>query len=218
MKIALLGGTGNVGGGLALRWARNHEIIIGSRGREKAEGAADNYTKQLAEKHIPCNILGCDNATAIKRANVVVLSIPYEHVISTIDKTRESFRDKIVITPVVPMKKADGYFIYTPPKEGSAAVEVKNALPESTKVVSIYHSIPSEKLADLDKVLEYDVIICGDDENAKHVVSDLTKEIKNLRPLDGGPLAVSSMVEAMTPLLMNIMIKNRLKNPSIKFL
>ncbi|MFQ5975819.1 MAG: NADPH-dependent F420 reductase, partial [Candidatus Hydrothermarchaeales archaeon] len=89
--------------------------------------------------------------------------------------------------------------------------------PKSTKVVSIYHSIPSEKLMDLDLELDYDVVICGDDENAKHVVSDLTYEIKNLRPLDGGPLAVSSMVEAMTPLLLNIGLKNDLKSPSIKF-
>jgi len=217
LRIALIGGTGNIGEGLALRWGENHEILIGSRKNEKADYAADDYRKKLKENGVSCNITGCDNASAVLKSDVVVLSIPYEHVFTVLEQLQEVFKDQIVISPVVPMKKVDGHYIYTPPDVGSAAIEVKDALPNGTKVVSIYHSIPSEKLMDLDLELEYDVVICGDDEDAKHVVSDLTREIKNLRPLDGGPLIISSMVEAMTPLLLNIGMKNNLKSPSIKF-
>lgn len=217
LKIGLLGGTGNIGEGLTLRWAKKHEILVGSRNKGKADYAADDYTKKLEERGVSCNIKGYDNALAVSKSDVVVLSIPYEHVIPTIRQIKDSFKDQIVISPIVPMKKVDGYYIYTPPKEGSASMEVKNALPENTNVISIYHSIPAEKLADLDRILDYDVVICGDDDDAKHMVSDLTREIENLRPLDGGPLHVSSLVEAMTPLLMNISIKNGLTDPSIKF-
>lgn len=217
LRIALIGGTGNIGEGLALRWGRNHEILIGSRKNEKADYAADDYTKKLKAKGVSCNITGYDNATAVSKSDVVVLSIPYAHIFTILEQIRGSFKDQIVISPVVPMKKVDGHYIYTPPNVGSAAIEVKDALPNDTKVVSIYHSIPSEKLMNLDLELEYDVVICGDDADAKHVVSDLTREIKNLRPLDGGPLIISSMVEAMTPLLLNIGLKNNLKSPSIKF-
>jgi hypothetical protein len=216
MKIALLGGTGDIGEGLALRWASNHEIIIGSRKEQKAKDAVARYEKILQKFRISCNMSGRENAEAAQEADVVVLSIPYKHIVATIKQIR--FSDQIVITPAVPMKKVKNCMIYCPPKEGSCALLVQKALPRSAKLVAAYQSVAAEKLADVSKPAEGDVIICSDDDHAKKVVMQLTADIKNLRPLDGGPLAASAMVEALVPLLINVELKNKVRHPTIRIL
>ncbi len=217
MKIAILGGTGKIGRGLALRWAAKHEILVGSRRLEKAEKAVEEYKRELLANGISDRVKACDNGEAAKLGEVIVIAIPYEHVIETLREIKGAFKNQIVVSTVVPLKKVNGYFAYTPPREGSAAVEIRNALPKSVQVTSAFHTVSSEKLADLSTALDNDVVICGDDAEAKKVVAQLVKEIRNLRPLDGGPLELSGMIEAFTPLLVNIGIYNRIKNPSIRF-
>jgi NADPH-dependent F420 reductase len=126
------------------------------------------------------------------------------------------FKDQVVISLVVPMKK-NKWFEYTPPKQGSAALEIRDILPESVKVVSAYHNVSAKKLANLNLELDYDVVVCGDDEGAKRTVMELTREIKNLRPLDGGGLASSYIIESLTPFLINLAIRNRLSDLGVKF-
>lgn len=213
MKIALIGGTGNIGKGLALRWAKNHDILIGSRSGAKAEEAALRYKEILSGQ---VNIKGCSNTEAVKEGEVVVLSIPYRHIKSTIEPIRDFFTCQIVISPASPMEKRNGYFIYTPPAEGSLALEVKRVLPGTVRLFSAFQNIAAETLADTNRVMEGDVIVCGDDPEAKRVVMGLAAEIKNLRPLDGGPLEVSSMVEALTPLMLTVGLKNKIHSPQMK--
>ncbi|MCZ7398703.1 MAG: NADPH-dependent F420 reductase [Candidatus Methanoperedens sp.] len=217
MKIAILGGTGSIGEGFALRWALKHEISICSREIEKAVKAAGDYSGTLLSKGLLCcGITGCSNETAIGDADVVVLSVPYQGVVPLLKNLRPYFKDQIVISLVVPMKK-NKWFEFTPPKQGSAALEIKDTLPESVKVVSAYHNISAKKLANLELSLDYDVVVCGDDEGAKRTVMELTKEIKALRPLDGGGLASSYMIESLTPFLINLAIRNGLSNLGVKF-
>jgi NADPH-dependent F420 reductase len=113
--------------------------------------------------------------------------------------------------------KKNKLFEYTPPKQGSAALEIKEILPKTVKVVSAYHNVSAKKLAALDLSLDYDVVVCGDDEGAKRTVMELTREIKNLRPLDGGGLASSYMIESLTPFLINLAIRNGLSDLGVKF-
>ncbi|VVB96773.1 F420-dependent NADP reductase [uncultured archaeon] len=217
MKIAILGGTGSIGEGFALRWAEKHEILLCSREIDKAVSSAGKYTETLLNKgFFCCGITGCKNETAIGDADVVVLSVPYQGVIALLKDLRPYFRDQIVISLVVPMKK-NKWFEYTPPKQGSAALEIKEILPETTKVVSAYHNVSAKKLASLEKILDYDVVVCGDDEGAKRTVMELTREIKSLRPLDGGGLASSYMIESLTPFLINLAIRNGLSDLGVKF-
>jgi NADPH-dependent F420 reductase len=217
MKIAILGGTGSIGEGFALRWAGKHEIIICSREVDRAIKAAGEYTGTLLEKGLLCcGITGCTNETGIKDVDVVVLSVPYQGVISLLKSLMPHFEDQIVISLVVPMKK-NKWFEYTPPKQGSAAMEIKEILPRSVKVISAYHNISAKKLANLGLELDYDIVICGDDEDAKKVVMELTREIKNLRPLDGGDLSCSYMIESLTPFLINLAIRNGLSDLGVKF-
>ena len=217
MKIAILGGTGSIGEGFALRWAAKHDIMLCSREVDRAVKAAQEYTGMLLNKGVLCcGITGCTNEIGIKDVDVVVLSVPYQGVAPLLKTLKPCFKDQIVISLVVPMKK-NKWFEYTPPKQGSAALEIRDILPESVKVVSAYHNISAKKLANLETSLDYDVVVCGDDDGAKRTVMELTREIKSLRPLDGGGLASSYMIESLTPFLINLAIRNRLFDLGVKF-
>jgi NADPH-dependent F420 reductase len=215
MKIAILGGTGSIGEGLALRWALKHEIIIGSRKCEKAEIAANKYRNVLEEAGESCSILGCINPDAVDRADVIVLSVPYEHVMSTIEMVKPNLSDQIIISIVVPMKK-NGWFNYIPPAAGSAAMEIKRELPQGVKIVSAFHGVAANKLCTIKKKLDMDVFICGDDEEANRIVCGLVHDIPELRPMIAGPLEVSYMTESITPLLINLAMYNDKKHLGIK--
>lgn len=217
MKIAILGGTGDIGEGLALRWAKKHEIIIGSRNIEKAREASARYIELLKQANISAQISGVENHVAAKVSEVVVFSIPYQHAISTAMQLKNSFTDQIVISPIVPMSKKDRYY-YDPSKDGCAALELKAALPESVKVVAAFQTIPANKLRNLDLQLDSDVVVCSDNAEAKQTVMKLVREIPNLRPLDGGTLESACYIESLTPLLINLAIENKMKDLSIKFL
>ncbi len=217
MKIAILGGTGSIGEGFALRWAGEHDIMVCSREVDKAVKAAYGYKDRLSKMGLSCCSLGgCTNETGIRDVDVVVLSVPYNGVITLLKTLLPHFNDQIVISLVVPMKK-NQWFEYTPPKQGSAALEIQDVLPKTVKVVSAYHNISAKKLANPDITLDYDVVVCGDDEVAKGKVMELTREIKDLRPLDGGGLASSYMIESLTPFLINLAIRNRLSDLGVKF-
>jgi NADPH-dependent F420 reductase len=217
MKIAILGGTGSIGEGFALRWAAKHDIMVCSREIDRAVKAAEEYKGVLSNKGLLCcGITGCGNETAIGGADVVVLSVPYQGVVPMLKNLKPCFKEQIVISLVVPMKK-NKWFEYTPPKQGSAALEIRDILPEGVKVVSAYHNVSAKKLAHPELSLDYDVVVCGDDEEAKKTVMELTKEIKNLRPLDGGGLASSYMSESLTPFLINLAIRNGLSDLGVKF-
>ena len=217
MKISLLGGTGDIAEGLVLRWSKaGHEIFIGSRSEEKAQGIAAEYIEKLNALEIESNIHGMPNAEAAKNSEIIIISIPPEYAAATVEACGDSISDQIVVTPVVSMKKEGKTFLYDPPAQGSSADEIKSVLPETAKLVSAYHNLPAKELANIDEDLDYDVVICGDNEEAKEVVKELTEEMKNLRVLDAGPLSVSPMIEAITPLIVSLNVRLK-KHFSVKF-
>lgn len=217
MKIAILGGTGSIGEGFALRWAGKHDILVCSREIERAEKAAYEYTCELTTRGLYClGIKGCENVTAIEQADIILLSVPYQGVVQLLKSLYPYFKDQIVVSMIVPMKK-NSEFEYTPPKQGSAALELQEILPKSVKVVSAFHNVSAKKLANIGLELDYDVVVCSDNEQAKKTVMELALEIKNLRPFDGGGLASSSMIEALTPFLINLAKRNGLSDLSVKF-
>jgi NADPH-dependent F420 reductase len=213
MKIALVGGTGDIGTGLALRWAGSHEILIGSRKKEKAVESAGRVLEGLRGKG---QVEGLDNGSAIQDSQVVVLCVPYEHLISVTSDLVGRYSGQIVVSPVVPMVFNGKHFDFTPPAEGSAAMQIKALLPEDLRIVSAFHTICAAALQDLERELNADVLVCGDDQESLEVVAGLVKEIKNLRPLNAGPLTVSGMVESLTPMLLNVAKRSKIKDPGIK--
>jgi len=215
MRIALLGGTGNIGEGLALRWGPKHDVMIGSRSAEKAEEAATFCEERLSEQGITCELSGEENVQAIADCDVVVLALQYQYAIPTAVAFKEKLDPKaIVVSPVVPMTK-DGFLRYEPPeKYGSAALEIQSVL-LGNEVVSAFHTTPAARLLDLKDKLGLDVLVCGS-EKPKKVVMELIKDIEGLTPFDAGPLEASYMLESITPLLINISARNRIKNSSIR--
>lgn len=240
MKIAILGGTGNIGKGFALRWAQKHDVIVGSRSAEKAMGVAAEYTKILRDRGIEATIEGMDNKAAAEVADVIIVAIRYEQVPSVVKLITPVLKDQIVVSVVVPMEKdrcyirqegshnhvtidakdskynAD-YFCYTTPQAGSAAEEMACLLPEGIELVSAFHNVPAKKLADIDLELDYDIAVCGNCMHSKNIVFDLVRDIPNMRPLDIGPLETSGMVESLTPLVINIAIRNKMHDVGIRF-
>jgi len=217
MKIALLGGTGDIGAGLALRFALlGHEVIIGSRKVEKASSKCDEYTEIVKSRKEDCKLCGMSNKDAADEAEIAFLTIPWKYVFSTAEALVDHLKDKIVVSPVVQMDKVGKGFLYCPPEKGSAAEQVADILKDS-RVVAAFQTVPAAKFCDLDAEFNWDVPVCSDDEDAKKVVIDLANQINGLRALDAGPLSAARMVESITPLLVNIMIRNKLKNLSVKF-
>ena len=214
MKIALVGGTGDIGFGLALRWSKQHEIIIGSRKVEKAIQSAAEVSETLGGG----NVSGTDNKHAIEAAEIVVLCVPHEHLTSVTTDLKGSYSNQVVISPVVPMIYNGAHFSFAPPMEGCAALQAQSLLPDKTRLVSAFHTICAAALKDRSRDLQGDVMICGNDKEAKDIVIGLVKEVKNLRPLDAGPLSASGLVESLTPMLLNVAKRNKIKDAGIKII
>src|SRR3989344_1183447 len=221
MKIGIVGGTGGMGKGFALRWCINHDILIGSRDAARATSAAEEYAKLASETYGKVNgtVKGNDNLSIAKEADVLILSIPYENIDSTCSQILSQIRDScVVVSPIVPMVKTELGFEFIPLKENKpfSYQLVSKYMKNRTKLVSAFHVISEKKLVDPNLSLDYDIFVCGDDTNSVKIVNDLINEIKGLRPIYLGPGSLSYFAEMATPLLLNAMIKNKLKNPGIK--
>ena len=211
MRIALCGGTGDLGAGLALRWTRDtdHEVLVGSRDPEKAREHAENYENDLQNRDIEGKINGFANAMAADRADVVVLCVPAYHLSDTITSITDSLDDTVLVSPAVGMKRHGGVMSYNPPQTGSVTALAADTAPEGVPVVGAFHNLAAGRLADLGAVIEWDTLVIGDDEAAKEKVTHLADGIEGLRALDVGPLAAAPEIEGLTPLLINVAANNR---------
>ena len=211
MRIALLGGTGDVGEGLALRWGSEsaHEVVIGSRDPDDADEAADRYESTLAERGRERKLTGFENAMAADRADVIVLCVPPYHVADVVEGVADNLADgDVVVTPAAGIKRdGDGFHAHAP-SAGSVTALVADAAPEDVPVVGAFHNLAAGRLADLDADLEIDTLVVGDDERAKRRVMGLAEDIEGLRALDAGGIGVASEVESLTPLLINVAQNN----------
>ena len=223
MKIGIIGGTGGMGKGFALRWCANHDIIIGSREVAKAEEAAREYSNLAKNEYhdYKNSISGNDNVSVAKESDVLVLSIPYENIDSICSQLLPQVKENcVVVSPIVPLTKTDaGFeFISFKDKKPSAYELVQKYMKNKSRLVSAFHTISEKKLVDPKLILDSDIFVCGDAEDSISIVNELIKEIKNLRPILLGPGSLSYLAEIATPILLNAMIKNKMKNPGIKII
>ena len=223
MKIGIIGGTGGMGKGFSLRWCVNHDILIGSRDALRANEAAQKYSTLAIQEYssVKGKITGKDNLSVAKESDVLVLSIPYENIDSICSQLLPNTKEScVVISPIVPLTKTDaGFeFISFKEKKPSAFELVQKYMKNKSKLVSAFHTISEKKLIDPKLVLDSDIFVCGDDENAVNIVNSLIREVKNLRPILLGPGSLSYLAETATPILLNAMIKNKMKNPGIKII
>ena len=223
MKIGIIGGTGGMGKGFALRWSKNHEVIIGSRDAERAATSATEYTNLAKEAYGDINgkIIGSDNISVAKDSEVLVLSIPYDNIDSICSQILPEINDDcIVISPIVPMTKTDVGFECVAIKENKPFSHqmVEKHMKDKTKLVSAFHVISEKKLINPTLSLDYDIFVAGDNKESIEIINNLITEIEGLRPIYLGPGALAYLVEMSTPLLLNAMIRNKMKNPGIKII
>ena len=199
--LAILGGTGPEGKGLALRLAMAGETpIIGSRDASRGAAAAQELS-QLASN---VDIRGSDNSGAVLQAAVVFLAFPYEGQRPVLEDLGPALKGKIVVSVIAPMKFERGKGASAVEVgAGSAAQEAQDMLPES-QVVAAFQNASAEELLEPNITMEGDVVVCSDHAAAKKIVMDLADQIKDLRGVDGGSLANAKYVEQITPLLVNI--------------
>ena len=199
--LAILGGTGPEGKGLALRLAMAGETpIIGSRDAGRGADAAE----KLAQSVPGVVIKGSDNAGAVASADVVFLAFPYEGQRPVLEDLGAALKGKIVVSVIAPMKFERGKGASAVEVEaGSAAQEAQDMLPDS-QVVAAFQNASAEELLDPSATMEGDVVVCSDHPEAKKLVMELAGKIKDLRGVDGGSLANAKYVEQLTPLLVNI--------------
>ena len=223
MKIGIIGGTGGMGKGFALRWCNKHEILIGSRDSSRAATSADEYTKTAKEtfNNENVSISGNDNLSVVKESDVLILSIPYDNIDAICSELLPNVKDNcVVISPIVPMTKTDVGFECIAIKENKpfSHQTVEKHMKDKTKLVSAFHVISEKKLVNPTLALDYDIFVCGDSKESVEMVNGLINEIEGLRPIYLGPGTLSYLVEMSTPLLLNAMIRNKMKNPGIKII
>jgi len=211
MRIALLGGSGDIGEGLALRFGRDssHDIVIGPREPEKAREAAESYETELDDRGVDAKLTGFENEMAADRADVVVLAVPPYHVADTVDSVADSLGEAdIIVSPATGMQRDEEGFHYHRPEAGSVTALAAGAAPDSVPVVGAFHNLAAGRLADLDAELGIDTLVIGEDEAAKATVSSLAEDIDGLRALDAGGIANAPEIESVTPLLINVGVHN----------
>ena len=221
MKVGIIGGTGGMGKGFALRWCINNDVLIGSRDAERAAKAAEEYTVLAKESFDTVNgtITGNDNLSVAKESDVLILSIQYDNIESTCSELLPEIKDScVVVSPIVPMTKTDVGFEFIPIRDNKpfSYQLVEKHIKDKSKLVSAFHVISEKKLANPTLTLDYDIFVCGDDKESVNVVNGLIQEIKGLRSIYLGPGSLSYLAEMSTPLLLNAMIRNKMKNPGIK--
>jgi NADPH-dependent F420 reductase len=214
--IAVIGGTGDQGFGLVLRWARAGEkVVIGSRKQEKAEDAAKKANEILGGN----SVSGMENPKAAAAADIVVMSVPFAAHVDMIKSVTESIKpDDIFVDIVVPLSTAVGGGATTALGvwEGSAAQQAVRLLPANTKIASAFHNVVAESLQNLGRNVDSDVIVCSDSQETKKVVMDLATKIPGVRAIDGGRLENSRIVEQITALLIGINIRYKVKDAGIR--
>jgi len=213
-KIAIIGGAGELGLGLALRFAHaGTKVVIGSRDEKKAQEAAARVKASVGD----ADVSGFANAEAAAKATIVILAVPYSAQAAILKTIRAALKTAILVDATVPLAATVGG---KPTRllgvwEGSAAQAARDLLP-GVPVVSAFHNVSADILQDLSAKPDCDILICGDDAAAKDRVSALVRLVPGLRPLDAGPLEMSRIVEGVTALLISLNRRYKVHHSGIR--
>jgi hypothetical protein len=209
--VCIVGGTGALGFGLAVRLGRAAvPIVIGSRDAARAEEAAGRATERVPEG----SFTGRENTEAVVGAEIVILSVPFRSQSETLANLKHALKaPQLVVDATVPLAAAVGgkatrtLGVW----QGSAAQQAQEMAPEGVRVVSAFHTVSAALLTDLDHQLDEDVLVCGDKGEDKARVAELVDQISGLRAVDCGPLEMARIVEQFTPLLISINVRNKVR-------
>lgn len=195
-KIAIVGGTGAEGSGLALRWAHaGHRVTIGSRDAAKAKALADEFNAKLGTQMLS----GMTSDAAVDQADIVVLTVPYSSQLDMVRALSAKLQGKILVDVTVPLVPPKVSQVQLPAAD-SCVVAVQKELGENVRVVSAFQNVSAHKLKDLEYKINCDVLVCSNDKDARQLVIGLAKDA-GLRGIDAGALANSTVAESLTSAL-----------------
>lgn len=207
--IAIIGGTGPAGMGLALRWVRAGEtVIIGSREQERAQQAAAAIQRRVGDQ---ARISGMENSAACAAADILMLTVPFEGQASLLKRLKPAMTaGSILIDATVPLAAGVGgrasrtLGVW----QGSAAQQAAELVPPEVSVVAAFHNLSADLLGG-DNPLDCDVVVCSDDPDAAQLTRELAAKIPGVRPIDGGKLENARIVEQITALLVGLNIRHK---------
>lgn len=214
MKVAIVGGTGKEGRGMAARWAKaGHTLFIGSRDAARAQAAADELRGLVGSAGGA--VQGGDNRWAIAQADIVILSVPYAGHRETLLGLKDDLRGKILVDITVPLRPPEVRKVSLP--EGkAAALEAQALVGDVAKVVAAFHHVSAVHLSDLDHPIECDVLVCSDDAEARAQICTLAEGL-GTRGLDAGALVNAIALESLTPVLLQLNRKYKSAGTGIRF-
>jgi len=209
--VSILGGTGEQGPGMALRWAKaGVEVIIGSRQQARAEAIAAELNQELGQS----SIKGMANPDAAVAADVVALTVPFSAHRSTLESVQAHLQGKILIDVCVPLDPENPRKMLMP-AAGSAAEEAQELLGESVKVVAAFQNVSAHELRELAHAVDCDVLVCGNDREARQTVMRLVEQM-GLHPIDAGLAFNARVVESLTALLIGLNIRHKVKGRGVR--
>lgn len=198
MKIGIVGGTGREGRGLAVRWAQaGHDVFIGSRDAERGKSKAAEFSEEFGT-----TLSGGDNIAACEHGELIVVTVPYSAHAPTFQSIASTVGDKIVVDITVPLQPPKVRSVHLPEGQ-AAALEARAALPEGARLVAALHHISSDHLSDPEHSFDCDVLVCGDDKEARASVIQVIGDL-GLRGVDAGVLRNAIALESLTPVLLHI--------------
>ena len=216
-KVAIVGGTGPEGSGLAYRWAKaGLEIVLGSRDAARAGEVAAKLRERAGAG---AKIAGAENAAAVAQAETVVLTVPFSGVAAVLKQLKTVWKPgQIVIDTTVPLAATVGGAAtrVLGVWQGSAAEQTRELLPKEIALAAALQNLGAELLM-ADAPVDCDVLVCSDDERAKSVAAELVEKIPGARALNGGKLENARIVEAITALLIGINIRYKVHSAGIRF-
>ena len=218
MKIAIIGGTGDQGLGLALRFAKSGEhVIVGSRDVKKAENAVNLIKNMLNKADLP-NVSAMTNEDATKNGDIIILTVPLQAQMITLRSIKDHLNGKIFVDATVPLEGCIGGkpTRFVDLWEGSAAERSAAFLGKEARVVSAFCNISAASLTNISEDVECDCLISGDDSDANAPVMELARKIPGVKAIECGPLENARIVEKITPLLINLIIRNKIKLAGIR--
>jgi 8-hydroxy-5-deazaflavin:NADPH oxidoreductase len=203
-QVPIIGGTGALGFGLALRWARaGVPVVIGSRSAERAAESAERLRERVPDAQVE----GLENPDAARRGPIVVLTVPFRNQSENLTNLKEVLQPgQILVDATVPLAAAVSgkatRLLGVP--QGSAGQQAQEMAPEGVRVVSALHTVSAANLGDLDVELDEDIPIAGDKRDDKRRVADLIARVPGLRPVNAGLLESARLIEGLTPLLISV--------------
>ena len=199
-KISIIGGTGALGSGLAVRLAlAGHSIVIGSREQDRAKTSADDLRSNFGAK---LEVAGMTNSQAADAGDIIFLTVPYLNHQLTLEDIRSQLHGKILVDTTVPLAPPKVRTVHLP-EEGAVAKHSQTYLGNDTKVVSAFQNVAATHLADPEKRIDCDVLVCGNDKEARSIVIELAKDI-GMHALHAGRIENSVVAESLTSALIFI--------------